>query len=189
MTETTRRRVVAVIGDSKLDEPNDRKISIARECGRLLVDSGCRVMTGGMSGVMDAAMQGARASASYREGDTIGVLPSHDPLDAASSADIVLATGLSLARNIIVANADGVIAVGGGAGTLSEIALAWQLRRPVVAVEAEGWSSRLGGVRLDSRKRTVNDEENLVHAAKVPGDAVALLLQLLPRHTKRLRFV
>jgi uncharacterized protein (TIGR00725 family) len=188
MTETTRRRVVAVIGDSKL-EPNDQKISIARECGRLLVDSGCRVMTGGMSGVMDAAMQGARASASYREGDTIGVLPSHDPLDAASSADIVLATGLSLARNIIVANADGVIAIGGGAGTLSEIALAWQLRRPVVAIEAEGWSSRLGGVRIDYRKRTVNDEDNLVHAAKGPRDAVALLLQLLPRHTKRLRFV
>ncbi|MBM3853942.1 MAG: acyl-CoA synthetase, partial [Verrucomicrobia bacterium] len=96
--------------------------------GRLLVDHGCRVVTGGLGGIMAAAMEGARQSTKYREGDTIAVLPGHDPAEAAESADIVLATGMSLGRNIVVANADGLIAIGGGAGTLSEIALAWQLR-------------------------------------------------------------
>jgi hypothetical protein len=57
---------------------------------------------------MAAAMDGAHTSARYADGDTIAILPGHDPNEASSSADIVLATGMNLARNLIVANSDGV---------------------------------------------------------------------------------
>lgn len=183
-----RRPMIAVAGDSNLD-PADERVSIAREVGRLIVDHGCRVVTGGLGGIMAAAMEGARQSSKYAEGDTIAVLPGHDPSEAAESADIVLATGMNLGRNIVVANADGLIAIGGGAGTLSEIALAWQLRRPIVALDVEGWSRRLGSCRIDDRARQSDIADDQIHAAKTPADAVRRMMDLLPRFTKRMRHV
>lgn len=188
MSTTARRLLVAVVGDSSLDQ-NDQKVDLAREVGRLLVDSGCRVVTGGLGGVMAAAMDGARTSARYANGDTIAILPGHDPNDASSSADIVLATGMNLARNLIVANSDGVIAIGGGAGTLSEIALAWQMRRPVVALVVDGWSKRLGASRIDGRVRQADVVDDQVYAASTPADAVTLVAELMPRYGKRMRVV
>lgn len=188
MSVQARRPMVAVVGDSNL-EPGDERVQSARDVGRLLVDHGCRVVTGGLGGIMAAAMEGARQSTKYREGDTIAVLPGHDPAEAAESADIVLATGMSLGRNIVVANADGLIAIGGGAGTLSEIALAWQLRRPIVALEADGWSRKLCACRIDERARQADVPDDQVHAASTPPDAVRLILELLPKYTKRMRHV
>ena len=188
MSTTARRPLVAVVGDSNLDQ-NDPKIEIARDVGRLLVDSECRVVTGGLGGVMAAAMDGAHTSARYADGDTIAILPGYDPNEASSSADIVLATGMNLARNLIVANCDGVIAIGGGAGTLSEIALAWQMRRPVVALDVDGWSKKLGASRIDGRVRQADVKDDQVHAVSSPADAVRLIVDLIPRYAKRMRVV
>ena len=80
MRMTPRRSQVAVIGDAKL-ESADQKAGMARELGRLLVESRCRVVTGGLGGVMAAAMQGARQASNYVDGDTIAVLPGFDPAE------------------------------------------------------------------------------------------------------------
>ena len=61
--------------------------------------------------------------------------------------------GLDHARNTLVANADAVIAVGGGAGTLSEIAFAWMFKRLIVAVRGLGWADRVADQRIDARVR------------------------------------
>ncbi len=188
MSTTARRLLVAVVGDSKLGQ-NDPKIEIARGVGRLLVDSGYRVVTGGLGGVMAAAMDGARTSAKYADGDTIAILPGYDPNEASSSADIVLATGMNLARNLIVANSDGVIAIGGGAGTLSEMALAWQMRRPLVALAVDGWSKKLCASRIDERVRQPDLEDDQVYAASTPAEAVSMIAELMPRHMRRMRQV
>ena len=69
----------------------------------------------------------------------IGIVPSTDPADANPHCTHVVATGIGHARNLaVVASGDAVIAIGGDWGTLSEIALARQLERPVVALES--WS-------------------------------------------------
>lgn len=188
MRSTPRRAVVAVIGDAKF-EADDPKEKIAREVGRRLVDAGFRVLTGGLGGVMAAAMNGARESAKYVEGDTIAVLPGYDPDEAAESADIVLATGLNLGRNVLVANSDAVIAVGGGAGTLSEIALAWQMRRPIVAVSVSGWSEKLGAVRIDRRRRQPDAPDDQVHRAADAAEAVRIVIEILPKYPRRIRHV
>ena len=139
---------------------------------------------------MRAALEGARAAVSYQEGDTIAILPGADPSAANEAADIVLATGLDIARNLVVANSDAVVAIGGGAGTLSEIALAWQLRRPVVALDVDGWSGRLGGLRIDERVRQPElGDEDVVHRAESAEAAVAFVDALLPRHPRRHRVV
>lgn len=145
-----RRPVVAVIGNG--DAPPE-VVRLAEEVGQKLVDAGFRLVTGGLGGVMEAAARGARRSQHRREGDVLGILPGTDPLAANSFTDIVIPSGLGIARNVlVVASADAVIALGGGSGTLSEMAIAWQLGRPLVAVELEGWSGRLAGERIDERR-------------------------------------
>lgn len=122
------------------------------QVGQAIVDAGHRVLTGGLAGVMDAAMKGARSSYCYREGDTIAVLPGEDPAAASSNADIVICTGLGSYRNGIVGRADAVIAVGGSGGTLQEICIAWKAARLVVVMAGvSGATSALAGKCIDGR--------------------------------------
>lgn len=178
-----RRKVVSVIGDAGV-KPGSATYEAARQVGRLLVDEGFRVMTGGLGGVMEAASRGAHESERYGEGATIGVLPHLDPAEANEWVDIVLATGLHHARNTLVANADAVIAVGGGAGTLSEMAFAWMFKRLVVAVKGVGWADKLGGERLDARSRC-DVADDVVYAADDARHAVAIVVERLPLYTGR----
>ncbi|MCB1737795.1 MAG: TIGR00725 family protein [Gammaproteobacteria bacterium] len=148
---------------------------VAESLGTGLVDAGFRLVTGGMGGVMEAASRGARRSPRWTDGAVVGVLPGLSASDANSFVDIVIPTGMNYARNVIVvAMADVVVALGGGSGTLSEIALAWQHGKPIVALDiGEGWSSRLAGEQLDHRRRDV------VHRAGCVGDAVELAARLV----------
>lgn len=146
-----RRPLAAVIGSARADAT---ALGEAREIGRELVDVGFRVATGGLGGIMDAALQGARASPLYRDGDTVAFLPGYGEVGASPAADIVLRTGLQHARSIVmIASADVVLAIGGRAGTLTELALAWELSRPAIAVGTTvGWATELTGRALDDRR-------------------------------------
>jgi uncharacterized protein (TIGR00725 family) len=123
------RRYVAVCGAS---EATPSQLEAAREVGRLLARSGAVVLNGGFGGVMGAASEGAASEG----GTVVGILPDTDRAGANPHLTLALATGLGQARNaVIVTAADSVIAIGHGWGTLSEIALARRLNRPVVALE------------------------------------------------------
>ncbi|MBE0455523.1 MAG: LOG family protein [Roseovarius sp.] len=176
MKYSQRRKVISVIGDSNL-APDDVRLQLAHQIGRLLVDRGFTVMTGGMGGVMHAALQGGRSSAAWVPGCCIGMIPGTDPDDGSVSeaADLIIPTGLDHARNLIVAQSDGVIAVGGGAGTLSEIALAWIHRRLLIALRCDGWSGRLADQRIDGRRRYPEIESDRVYGADTADEAVALV--------------
>jgi uncharacterized protein (TIGR00725 family) len=145
------RKIVAVIGNR---EAGEVALTAAEELGRGIVERGFRLATGGLGGVMEAASRGARSATSYREGDVIGVLPSDDRTTANRFVDIVIPTNMGYARNVLlVSMSDAVVAVGGGAGTLTEIGMAWQLDRILIALELPGWSGELGGRALDARSR------------------------------------
>jgi hypothetical protein len=131
---------------------------------------------------MEAACRGAHASAHYQEGDTVGLLPGHEPAAANPWVDIALPTGLGHLRNALVAHADAVVAVGGGAGTLSEMAMAWIHDRLVVAVEVPGWSEELAGRKVDGRARLAGLPEDRVHAAPSGEAAVALVVEKMPAY-------
>ena len=180
--------MIAVIGDANLPIEHEKYI-MATECGRLLVDNDFRVLTGGMGGVMEAACRGGRQSESHTDGDTIGILPGLDPSEANPFIDIVIPTGLDYGRNTIVANSDAVIAIGGGAGTLSEIALAWQLKRLIIALRVDGWSGNLADTKIDSRVRHKHWEDDRVFGAETPEEAVRILVESLPKYERRHRGV
>jgi uncharacterized protein (TIGR00725 family) len=104
----------------------------AYNVGRLIAARGWAVVCGGLGGVMEAASKGA----SDAGGVVIGVVPSYEKSSANEYVTYTIATGMGHARNVIIAaSADAVISVGGGYGTLSEIALATKLGRPVVALD------------------------------------------------------
>lgn len=178
---TRRRPLVAVIGDARVEHgsPKDR---LAEDTGRALVDAGYRVLTGGLGGVMESACRGARSSPNYQPGDTVAVVPGHDPGDANSFVDISIASGLDHVRNSVVAHADAVIAIGGGAGTLSEICFAWIYRRLVIGFRVEGWSGRVADQRIDDRVRYLHEKDDRVFGVDTAGDAVHVLSERIGRY-------
>jgi uncharacterized protein (TIGR00725 family) len=125
---------VAVAGAGRASVELER---LAEEVGRRLAEAGATVVTGGLGGVMDAASRGAAAAG----GQVIAIVPGESRAEATAHATAVVATGTGQARNLaIAATCDGMIAVGGEWGTLSEIGLAGKLGRPVVALA--GWEVR-----------------------------------------------
>ena len=119
---------MAVVGAG---DASPQELHAAEEIGAGLAAAGAVVVTGGLGGVMEAACRGARS----RRGRTLGILPGDDRDEANGWVEIAVATALGELRNgLVVRAADAVVAVGGGHGTLSEIALALKLGRPVVGV-------------------------------------------------------
>jgi uncharacterized protein (TIGR00725 family) len=179
-----RRPMVAVIGDASTDSAGAKAVA-ARQVGALIIERRWRLVTGGMGGVMKEASAGARASAAWVDGDIIGIAPGSDPAAANPFVDVIVATGMDHLRNSIVAHSDAIIVIGGGAGTLSEIALGWIYRRPIVALPHEGWGSRLSGQKIDSRRRYDDIPDDQIWAAKSPIEAVQMVEKLMPRYNKR----
>ena len=121
-------KTIAIIGARACDEAI---LQIAEHMGSLLAENGYTVICGGLGGVMEAACKGAKA----RNGTTIGILPGDDPAEANPFVDIAIATGMGISRNlIIIRSAIAVVAISGGFGTLSELAFALQLQKPVVGL-------------------------------------------------------
>jgi len=149
-----RKPIVSVFGSHDLNEAPEVE-TLCEDLGRTIVDLGCRVVCGGLGGSMAAVCKGARSSNYYQSGDTIGILPMEDADAANPYVDVVIPTGLGLFRNMLVARAGDIcIAVRGGSGTLSEIAFAWQLDKPVATMSGTGgWSTELAGSKLDNRRK------------------------------------
>jgi uncharacterized protein (TIGR00725 family) len=183
-----RRRLVAVIGDANVPAGSQKDL-LAEEVGRLLVDAGFRVLTGGLGGVMESACRGARSSARYQSGDTVAVLPGHDPGEANEFVDVAIPSGLDHVRNSIVAHADAVIAIGGGAGTMSEICLAWIYKRLIVALRVDGWSGRIADQRVDERVRYPDESDDRVFGAASAADAVRTVVDRVGRFTGQHRTI
>jgi len=110
---------------------------------------------GGAGGFMEAVSKGLKSSDSTYSGQTIGILQSDNSKNANEYIDIAIPTGIGIARNIILINtSDIIISAGGGAGTLSEIAFAWQKKKVVLCVtKFGGWAEELAGVDLDKRTK------------------------------------
>jgi uncharacterized protein (TIGR00725 family) len=153
---------VAVIGATNATE---WELATAEEVGRLLAEGGYVLVCGGLGGVMDAAARGCESAA----GTSIGILPGDDRELSSRHLTVAVATGFGEARNAIVArSADAVIAVGGEFGTLSEIALALKMGKPVIGLGT--WE--LGRDDLD---------RDPILRADSPGDALDRLARSLPQ--------
>lgn len=153
------RTVVGVMGSG--EDGDAALLSLARDLGAAIAREGWVLLNGGRAcGVMDASAEGAASAG----GLVVGVLPDDDSHGASAHLDVAIRTGMGEARNVVnVLSSDVVIALRGGAGTLSEVALALKAGRTVIALASDPGSGfaqyRARGLLLD--------------AATVP-DAIAL---------------
>ena len=140
--------IIAVIGGGTCTA---EETAVAVETGRLLAQHGAVLVCGGLGGVMEASAKGAKANG----GTTVGILPGADPRAANAHIDVPLATGLGEMRNfLIVRTAHALIAIGGGVGTLSEIALAQRIGKPVVGLH-DSFRNALDIPRVESAAEAV----------------------------------
>lgn len=131
------KKIIAVIGAGECDR---RIYNLAEQVGRRLAEEGLVIICGGLAGVMEAACKGAKDAG----GETIGILPGDDPASANGYVDIAIATGMGIARNIIIIrSALAVLAVNGSYGTLSELAYALQLNKPIIGLETWDVSEKI----------------------------------------------
>ena len=153
--------LVSVIGPGKIS-CTPEIYDFGLKLGKRLVDNRYHIVCGGMLGLMEAVCQGARGSKKYKPGCTIGIIPFADKSTANPYCDIVIPTGIGIARNQLVVNTgDVVIAVAGGAGTLSEIAFSWQLNKKVICYNGfGGWSEKLSELDLDGTRKGLIKKAN-----------------------------
>ena len=166
----TKKRQILVIGNNTNGcTPKHEKI--AYEVGTEVAKSDSVLITGGLGGVMAAASHGAHDA----NGLTVGIIPQDNSTMANEFCDIVIPTGIGLARDFLNAlSADGVIIVGGGSGTLSEVCAAYMYKKPMVAIRNIGGSveSYIDGF-LDHR-------ENIkIIGVDTPQEAVKKILELI----------
>ncbi|GAB4420068.1 MAG: TIGR00725 family protein [Bacteroidia bacterium] len=159
---------IALIG------PNDQgctpeQYHFGEALGRALARRNLTLVCGGRGGWMEAVCKGAKSAPEARPGQTVGILPDTEAALANPYCDIVIPTAIGFARNSIVVNSgDLVIAAGGGAGTLSELAFAWHYAKPVICYTGfGGWSAELAGRTLDAhrpgRLLAADSMETLLH--------------------------
>ena len=144
-----RRLQIAVIGYNK--ECSDIARKTAYEVGSKVAAAGAVLVCGGLGGVMESACRGAKDNG----GTTLGIIPQEEFSYANEFCDIVVCTGIGFARDFIVASsADGIIAIGGGVGTLIEMGVGYMTRKTVVAISGTGGVAEMyGGKFLDERNR------------------------------------
>jgi len=142
---------------------------IAYDAGMEVAKSGSVLVTGGLEGVMKAACHGAKDGG----GLTLGIIPQNDPSFANEYCDIVVPSGMGLARDFLNAlSADGVIIIGGGSGTLYETVAAYMYKKPIVAIKNSGGvAEKYADQYLDHRKNV------LIIGVSSPKEAVKVILE------------
>jgi uncharacterized protein (TIGR00725 family) len=173
----TRPYVIAVIGKSNKDPgdpPSPEALKAAELVGANVAGAGAVLITGGLSGVMEAASRGAKRA----NGLVIGMLPGFKKDDANKYVDVAITTGMGWMRNtLVVRAADAVIMISGGIGTLNELTVAYQDKPTVVLEHTGGWSDRIreiayGGKHLDESGSAT------LHFAMTPEEAVETAIRL-----------
>jgi uncharacterized protein (TIGR00725 family) len=161
-----RQRIIGVMGGGKANANSERD---AYQLGVLIAQNGWILLNGGRNtGIMAASAKGA----SETGGLTIGILPDEETSDMSPHIGIPICTGMGSGRNVInVLSSDVVVACPGGAGTISEIALALKHGKPVICMGMD-----TGNLFADYLNR------NRLHHTSGPQRTVSLINSLLATH-------
>lgn len=164
----TKRRQILVIGNNENGCTPELE-RLAYDVGAEVAKSGSVLITGGLGGVMKAASRGAHEAG----GLTVGILPQDNPSFANEYCDIVIPSGLGLSRDFLNAlSADGVIVVGGGSGTLSEMCAAYMHKKPMASLKnSGGTASKFADQYLDHRQNVK------IAGVETPQEAVRYILE------------
>jgi uncharacterized protein (TIGR00725 family) len=145
-----RKFQIAVVGYNK-DRCTEQATILAYEVGKEIARAGAVLVCGGLGGVMESACKGSKEN----NGFTIGIIPQDEFSFANEFCDVVICTGIGFARDFMIASsADGIIAIGGGVGTLIEMAAGYMIKKSIVVIAGSGGvADTYAGKYLDERNR------------------------------------
>jgi len=146
-------KIVGVVGGRQCTPEVEQ---LAHNLGEKLAKVVGYLVSGGLGGTMLAVCSGFKAGG----GKTIGIIPGYEKKDANKFMDIVIPTGMGLARNVLVVKtADVVVALPGRAGTLSEIAYGLQFGIPVISLNS--WDIP-GAIKVASVEEAVEQVQRII---------------------------
>ncbi|MGB3023240.1 MAG: hypothetical protein WBB39_00330 [Candidatus Saccharimonadales bacterium] len=153
-----KRLQIAVIGSAGPEEypytrPNAAMYRAAELIGELLGKRNCIVINGGKGGVMEAVCKGAKRTGAI----TVAEIAANGRGEGNKFVDVEIVTGDVAYRgpSQLIGMSDAVISIGGGAGTLQEIAVAYRMKKPIILITGYGgWTDRLEEDYLDERRLT-----------------------------------
>jgi uncharacterized protein (TIGR00725 family) len=168
---------IAVIGPAgpeeyKYKKPGPKVYKAAGTIGKLLAQKGCIVFCGGKSGIMESVAKGAIS----KNGTTVGVVRGNLRNVSNKYINVEIVTNSETGGDTppLILSSDGVIILGGGAGTLQEMIVAYRNKIPMVALtNFDGYGKKFAGKFLDERKSIK------IEKAKTPKEAVELLLAII----------
>lgn len=171
-----RKLQIGVIGDSSCSIEEQK---LAYDVGSAIANNNAILICGGRGGVMEGASKGCKDN----NGIIVGILPELDEKlsEANPFLDISIPTNTGWTRNSFVAMAcDGLIVIGGKAGTLSEIAYGWMYNKPIISlnnnlIPADRWGMKLANTAIDDRR---NDT---IIGISDPTKAVEILIAIISR--------
>ncbi len=145
----TRKPQICILGSA---DPGSKAYDLAGEAGALLASLGITVVSGCGSPATRFAAERALAAGGF----VVSVVPSDDIKLCNWPCSVLIPCGMGDARNLIMALAgDACIVVGGRAGTISEVCLAWLHKRPLLPLAGHGgWSDQLEKNPPDERKNS-----------------------------------
>jgi uncharacterized protein (TIGR00725 family) len=173
-----RKLQIGVMGSAQDLNYGDALRDLARELGREVARSGNIVVYGAEKDYDSLSTQAARG-AKEAGGTTVGVTygKSKDIWEKEGFTDVLIVTGLERGGGrefVLVNSCDAIIAISGGSGTLTEMAIAYQANIPIVVMsDTGGWAEKLGGTYIDARNRLKAE------IATTPEEAVAKAIQLI----------
>ena len=144
--------IISVIGDSRATH-GSANYELAYWLGYSLVSRGYRIITGGSGGIQEAVSRGACIAQGYSASDVISILPGYYPCDPRHFHRACSSISDDMSGDVVVSSSDAVIALGGGSGTLTQLAHAWALNKLIIAYRVKGWSGLVAGCPLDIRQR------------------------------------
>ncbi|MBI5793955.1 LOG family protein [Candidatus Uhrbacteria bacterium] len=176
-----RKLQIGVMGSAADLNYGEEVSQLAERVGELLAERGAIVVYGAEKDY-DSLSTAAARGAKRKGGTTVGVTYGKGKYvwDKEGNTDVIIVTGLERGGGrefVLVNSCDAIIAISGGSGTLTELAIAYQSDIPMVALTGVGgWSQKLAGEFIDARER------RRVLAASTPEEAVELAITEATQH-------
>lgn len=179
-----RQYQIGVMG-SAADTKYSKKVeSLAEETGKLIAESENITIYGAekdYDSLSTAAARGAKRGRGLTVGVTYG--KGKDVWDKEGNTDVIICSGLERGGGrefVLVNSCDGIIAISGGSGTMTEMLIAYQLNIPIVVIkDTGGWANKMANKYFDSRERMK------AISAKTPKEAVEKILELIKKYESK----
>lgn len=179
---TKQKPLISIIGDSRATY-SSANYEMAYWLGYALVSKGYRIIVGGSGGIAEAACRGACIAHGYEDEDVIDIVPGQYPCDPGRFRGGCMSFDDDLSGDVVVSHCDAVVAIGGGFGTLTQLAHAWGLNKLIIAYQVKGWSGRAANRPMDARQRNSDIPDDRVYGVTSENEVLDKL-ELLGKYAR-----